>query len=306
MLTLWLLVVLGAASLQVLTEVRARIDAAALARARPTATYAAESGFVAARALLDGMIRSVDSFEDQVLVFPEFQRTIASWGERPVGSGRYQVVAEDLNARIDLNRSRAVVVEGLLRQFVSAERAVELVESLRGAEALEAEGEPAFAESPGGESGDGTLPTAARPLMYLEDLALVPGFGEALPATLAPYVTVWSDGFVNVNSADERALAAIPEIGPSAAEALVSARERGGPLPSTVAVYAEMSAGGAAGVSSRLPGVTTTPRRVLLVSRGWEEGHPYTHEVRVVVDVLFSRLVTGSRVRVRSWSEAGR
>jgi len=301
-LVLWLLLVLGMASLQILAEVRSRVDGASLLRSRTVARYAAESGVEAARTLLDEMVRRAASPGEQALVFDEYQRAVAAWGEQGIGSGRYQVVVVDLNSRVDLNRSRTVVLQGLLAQFVSAPDAEALVRALRGS----AEADEAVPSATEPDSAFAEPEAATRPLRHLEELALVPGFGDSLMAAIAPYVTVKGDGRINVNTAPLPVLAAVPEIGEVAARSLVAARDRRGPLASALAVYSALAEISRGAPSSRMPGLVTTPRRVLVVSRGWEEGQVYTHEVQAVFEVLTSSLVVGSRVRPRDWTERGR
>jgi general secretion pathway protein K len=310
MLALWVLLVLGVASLQVLGEVRARVAVASLARSRTVARYAAESGVLAAQTLLDEMIRSAEPAE-QALVFEEFRRTVEAWGERPIGDGRYQVVVEDLGSRVDLNRSRVQVVQGLLRQSVSDAEAAELVRALRGWAEEDEEESPGEAGGAAGPDQDldpsfDELDLSGRPLMHLEELLRVPGFTDSLAAAIAPYVTVWGEGRINVNTAGVRVLASVPGVGDVAAQSLVAAREQEGALASGVAVYSRLSELSGGTASSRMPDLVTVPRRVLIVSRGWEEGRPYTHEVEAVFDVIASRLVTASTVRPRFWTEQGR
>ncbi len=308
-LVLWLLVVLGLASLQILALARSRLDMANLARSRVVSRYAAESGVVAARELLEQMLSDATSPLDQARVFGDFEREVEAWGPRRLETARFQVVVEDLNARVDLNASSPPVLQGLLRQFVSDAAAEELVRALRGgetgAEALD-DTASAVASGPRLRSGSGQEVGAPPPLMRLEELSRVPGFGDTLAAALAPYVTVWSDGLIDVNAAPVEVLAAVPYVGDVAARSLVSAREGSGALASKVAVYSELSQRSARPVDSRLTDLVTVPRRVLIVSRGWESGHPYTHEIQAVFEVLSSRLVTGSRVRLRFWTERGR
>jgi hypothetical protein len=43
--------------------------------------------------------------------------------------------------------------------------------------------------------------------------------------------------------------------------------------------------------------VSTTPGRLLIVSRGWQDGHPLTHEVQAVY------AVTGGRLVLQAWQE---
>src|SRR2546428_112444 len=40
--------------------------------------------------------------------------------------------------------------------------------------------------------------------------------------------------------------------------------------------------------------VSTVPSRLMLVSRGWQEGHPLTHEIQAVFAIVGRRLVLQS------------
>lgn len=280
MLAVWILLVLGFVSLEVLAQVRARVDSASWERSRAASRYAAESGVVAVQALLDELVRGAATDEGDLSgVYPALVEEVTAWGERPLGSARFQVAVEDLNARVDLNRSRPELVQGLLAQFTDTERARILAERLTGGE--------------------------HPPLMHLEEFQRVPGAGDSLAAAVAPYVTVWGDGRINANTAPVEVLAAVPNVGAVAARTLAAARA-GGTLRSRVAVYSTLAEGQAGAVDSRLPDLVTEARRVLVVSRGWDSGHPYTHEVQVVLEILTSGLVTGPRVRVHQWMERGR
>ncbi|MGD8319603.1 MAG: type II secretion system protein GspK [Gemmatimonadota bacterium] len=310
-LALWALLVLGLASLRILAQVRSRVDVATLVRSRTVARYSAESGVVAAQALLDEMVRSASSPAEQARVFDAFRQTVETWGERHVGSGRFQVAVEDLNARVDLNRSRTPVLQGLFRQFVSDAEAEALVRALRGSAGLDVVGAPFDAgelpaPDPDADPTVGGGTPRARPLMHLEELRLITGFGDSLAAEIAPYVTVLGDGRINVNTAPVPVLAAVPEIGEAAARSVVASRDRTGPLASGLAVYSRLAEISRGAVSARMQDLVTMPRRVLVVSRGWEHGHPYTHEVQAVFEVAASSMVAGSRVRPRFWTERGR
>jgi general secretion pathway protein K len=311
-LALWVLLVLGMASLQILAEARARVDTAALARSETVARYAAESGVVAAEALLDGLVRGA-SPQEQALVFEQLRAEVAVRGVVPLDAGRYQVVVEDLNSRIDLNRSSPEILEGLLAQFVSPGTAGSLVRALWGEELGADEVLPDEFPPPADSAGpdgrvDEALPGLAldRPLMHLEELTLVPGFSETLVAAIAPYVTVSGDGFINANTAPEPVLAAVPDVGDVRAPSLVHRRDRDGPLTSKVALYSALAEGGTPDIDPQLPDLVTATRRVLVVARGWEEGHPYTHEIQAVFEVVTTSPVRGPYVALRSWSERGR
>lgn len=312
-LALWVLLVLGMASLEVLAAVRGRVDAAAFFRARTVGRYAAESGVEATRALLDRLVREAASPPEQAAVYARFREEVGAWGPVPIGTGRYQVAVEDLNGRIDLNRSRPEVLLGLIAQFVSTSEAEDLVLALRGPGALADVGDPDLAEDPGADFTDqdldvlGDAPSDGGVIVrHLEELARVPGFTDSLVAALAPYVTVSGDAVLNVNSASEPALAAIPYVGEVGARSLIARREAAGPLASRVAVYSALAEGGLTGLDSQIPDLSTTPRRVLVVVRGWEDGYAYSHEIQAVFEVLTSSLVVGSRLRLRSWAERAR
>ncbi|UCC25399.1 MAG: general secretion pathway protein GspK [Gemmatimonadales bacterium] len=309
MLAVWVLLVLGFASLQVLAQVRGRVDVATVARTQTVARYAAESGVVAARALLEELVQGADSPEAQARVFGEFQRIIETWGVQELRSARYQVVVEDLNARVDLNESREEVLHGLFRQFVGDARAAELLDALWGW-GLEGEaGQVQPVETPEASADEALLRASVAdrpPLMHLEELALMQGFDEALVAELAPYVTVRGDGLVNVNSAPLPVLTASPDVGPVAARTLTESRDQEGLFDSKVGLLSVLREASAGELDSQLPDLVTAPRRVLVVARGWEEGRPASHEVQAVLEVQWSRMIVGERTRLRAWGERSR
>jgi len=310
MLAVWILLVLGFVSLQVLAQLRVRLDVATVARTQAVARYAAESGVEAARAVLEALVQAADSPDAQAGVFGEFQRIVESWGIRELGTARYEVEVEDLNARVDLNQSRDEVLEGLLRQFAGDQEARALVEALRGWGLEEDAGGGAGPGGAGYEPGREALIRAhvadRPPLMHLEELALVAGFGPELVTELAPFVTVWGDGVVNVNSAPAPVLAASPDVGPVAVQTLVERRATGDLIASSVQLLAVLRESAAGDVDSQLPDLVTAPRRVRVVARGWEEGRPASHEVRAVLEIRWSRMIVGARTRLRGWTEQPR
>jgi len=95
---------------------------------------------------------------------------------------------------------------------------------------------------------------------------------------------VWSDGTVNINSAPEPVLAALPAVGSAAARNIVQRRAAG-----------EVFTAAAFGAP-----VSIMPTRLMLVSRGWQQGHPLTHEIQAVYAVVGPRLV------LEGWEERDR
>jgi hypothetical protein len=95
-------------------------------------------------------------------------------------------------------------------------------------------------------------------------------------------------------------LAAIPALGEAGARNLVQRRESG----ERFTTYADLRLGAARGeppaseedvaaAGARLDAVMM-PTRLLVISRGWQAGHPLTHEIQAVYAITGSRLVLQS------------
>jgi len=108
---------------------------------------------------------------------------------------------------------------------------------------------------------------------------------------------VWSDGFVNINSAPESVLAALPGISSAMARSAVRRRETGEVFVMATDPFGPL--GGVPGgvASAPAPRLSVMPSRLLIVSRGWQDGHPLSHEIQAVYAVLGARLV------LRAWQE---
>jgi len=120
----------------------------------------------------------------------------------------------------------------------------------------------------------------------------VPGIDDSLALAVAPYVTVWGDGTVNVNSASEPVLAALPGIGAAVARSIVRRREMGEVFTSPD--LARPAARPDVPIPVVNPLLSVIPSRLLIVSRGWERGHPLTHEIQAVYALVGGRLVLQS------------
>jgi general secretion pathway protein K len=303
MLVLWVIIVLGAVAVGVVSASRAQTDLVDTVRSRTVARYAAESGVAAAAAFLKEMYGAAETAEEQARVFADFQSEIESWGVRPLGTARYQVAVLDLNSRIDLNNSDADLLFGLFRQFVGESKATALLDALEDWKDEDDEPLPNGAEAADyARAGSPYRPTN-RPLMRLDELAWIQGF-DSIAEVLAPYVTVWGDGRVNVNTGDAHVLAAVPEIGEVGAEALISSRRQGGVLPSKIAVFSRLAELNVRTLSAQLSSVAMFPGRVLIISRGWEEGRPVTHEIQAVHDLRLGGIIApGTTLQIRYWLE---
>jgi general secretion pathway protein K len=303
MLVLWVIVVLGAIGAGVAAAARGQTRLVETVRARTVARYAAESGVVATMALVNERLRGEETPEQQARLFGELEDVLGRWGQRELGAARYQVIVTDLNARVDLNNSAEVVLLGLLQQFAEEREAEALVNAL-----YDWTDEDDEALRDGADVRDHVRPGSLfvppkGPLLRLDELPRIPGFTDSIADLLAPYVTVWGDGQVNVNTAPLPVLAAVPEIGEVAAEALVESREQGGIMASSAAAYARLAEESPGAVAVQLRNITTRSRRVLVVSRGWEAGRPFTHEIQVVFELLVWGFTDEPRVRVLYWTE---
>lgn len=267
-----LLIVLGTIVTEVARSVRSEAAILASLRARAVARYAAESGILTAAASIKALLDSTRAAPQRVHALRRLDELLSVLSDVPVGSGRFGVVAVDLNARLDLNRTDETTLRGLFAQFTTESRAQVIVEALK-----------------------------QSPVQRLGELALLPGVDDSLALAVAPYLTVWSDGMVNINSASEPVLAALPGIGRAAARSLVLRRQAGDVFTSIDVVRPlleghVMVPSGFTGTSA-VPRLSTAPSRLMLVGRGWQAGHPLTHEIQAVYAIVGQQLV------LQAWQE---
>jgi general secretion pathway protein K len=287
MLVLWLIVVLGVVATAIAAASHADATLTENLRARATARYAAESGVALAARQLEHMLRDASSADARAREFQDVDRHFDHLREVPIGRGRFGLAVIDLNGRIDLNRNPSVV-QSLFAQFTDPDRAERAASAL--ADWIDADD---YVRAGGAELADYVTmdsPYAPRnaPLDRLDDLPHVLYVGDALAAAVAPYVTVASDGLVNLNSAPEPVLAALPGIGLARARDIVARRTAGETFTSAAAL-------GDLGAASAL--VTIMPSRLLIVSRGWLDGHPLTHEIQAVYGIA------GTALYLMTWRE---
>jgi general secretion pathway protein K len=269
---LWLLVLLGTIVAAVASRTRSEAALLSSLRARTVARYAAESGILAAAARIEGLLDSSRGMKERISLFRRLDAHLASLRDLELGNARFAVAVVDLNARLDLNRADVATLQGLFRQFTTESRAEAVVAALKQA-----------------------------PVRRLVELTGIPGLSDSLALAVAPYVTVWSDGMVNINSAPEPVLAALPGVGGAGARSLVMRRDAGEIFTSPDPVRvpgrpdAFMPTGAIAPVATAL--ASLMPTRLMIVSRGWQTGHPLTREVQAVYAVVGQRLV------LQGWQE---
>ena len=280
MLVLWLLVVLGIIATALVGATHADATLARNLRARTTARYAAESGILVATTRLHQLL-AVGTLQNP-------DSSFAALRDVRLGDGRFGIAVVDLNARLDLNRSDEAMLRAFFAQFTSDSRAVRIAAELADWKDADDTARPDGAER--AEYAAAASPYVPRnaPLDRLDDLTHVLGVRDSLAAAIAPYVTVESDGLVNVNSASEPVLAAVSGLGRGRARDIVQRRAGGETFTSLVPLQ---ELGAATGH------LTIVPTRLMVVSRGWLAGHPLTHEVQAVYGVA------GNRLYLLTWRE---
>lgn len=266
---LCVLIVLAGIAVEVGRMARFEANIVVTLRSRTLARYAAESGVTAATAGIETMLDSLPDAPERAASFRRLDARLASLRDAEIGGARFGVAVADLNARIDLNHAEAPMLQAFFRQFTSESRAEIIVASLK-----------------------------AKPLERIGELLAVPGMDDKLALAVAPYVTVWADGVININSAPEPVLAALPGVGVAMAKSIVGQRESGvvfTPAASALTQASVESVGAASPLAEAL--VTTSPNRLMIIARGWQDGAPLTHEVQAVFAVVGTRLV------LQAWQE---
>jgi general secretion pathway protein K len=294
-MVLWLVVLLGVVATVVVASTRGGAEVVINARARLVARSAAESGIVAATALIERRLAEAETPEQRVLALRDVQRPLAALRDVPLGEGRFNVVVANPNARLDLNQADPAALLQLFSRFVAPATARAVVD------ALEDWTDPDELVRPSGAEAEAYRRSGSRfiprngPLTRVDELRRVRGVTDALASAVAPYVTVSGDRHIDVNAAPEAVLAAIPGIGPSGARTIADRREQGAVFTSTSEI--DGMVGRSSGDAELLPAswLAVAPTRLMLVSRGREMGHPLTHEIEAAYAVVGRQLLLKSR-----------
>jgi general secretion pathway protein K len=278
---LWMVVVLTALSVEIATLARTRRLGAANAVETQAGRAAADAGIEHARArltrrqsqlsdLASGGSAAQDPWWRVELVMPD---TFS------MGDERYTVRLRDAGARVNVNRAS----EDDLRRLFTALRidvgkADQLAQSiadwrdgddrkhLRGAEQKEYLA-----------AGLRALPRNA-PLVRVEELRDLYDMTPQLYATIAPHLTVYGSGQININTAGRAELLALPGFTDETVAAVERLRASGVQLSSLDQLALALGSGTRNlmndSIGELLPRVTFETREVEVVSEGWMVNSP--------------------------------
>lgn len=221
-------------------------------RAQATARSMAESGIVAASAIIDDSLRVLvgdRAKRDAFLGRLEPTMTGAlPWLQDTLADGVFAVTVVDVSARLDINNAGADGLARLFSTVTSPTNARAMAERID-AVVLGDESGLRDARMRARDSlaavllGRDVSPRQRRPFESLDALRDVLGLDLSVLAQVAPFLTVDGDGTINRRAASREVLA-------SASGSLVDA-----------------------------------PTRLLLIARGWQRGHPLSRQIEAVFDV---------------------
>jgi len=323
---LWLLVALGAVGLQTALASRARRQAAAnlldevrarnavvagteYARSRLTAAMLGQAEELRAEAMerarslrdrrraasasVGRLFRTADPMEDpwrepQELMVPEMT----------FGDARYAVLLRDVGAAMNLNEAD----EEMLRQFFAQGIGLDYADADEIAQAiLDWRDEDEIPRINGGEreeyldAGALVLPPN-RDFVDVDELRHVRGITPEIYVAAAPHLTLIGDGQINLNSAPEPVLLAVPGLDRGSVTQLLRLRESGVLPRSDDELAVLLSSGVGEAIQSqgrRFSSRTTyTTDQVEILAQGWVEGGV----VQVTSRVVVSRGTTEARV----------
>lgn len=315
---LWLLVALGAVGLHAALASRARRQAAAnlldevrarnavlagteYARSRLTAAMLGQAEELRAEAMerirssrgrrrlanlsTSRLFRAADPLEDpwrepQELMVPEMA----------FGDARYAILLRDVGSALNLNEA----TEEMLRQFFSLGLGLDYAEADEIAQAiLDWRDEDELPRINGGEreeylkEGALVLPPN-RDFVEVDELRYVKGMTPEIYVMAAPYLTLLGAGQINVNSAPEPVLLALPGMDRGVVTELLQLREAGVLPRSDTELQMVLSRASLAALDSRGRNFqeirSYTTNQVEILAQGWVEGGVVQVTSRVVVD----------------------
>ena len=177
-LVLWIIVVLGGVAAVVTAGSRTTSEVTANARARTIARYAAESGIVAATAVLRATLeRTSENVTMRRAALNDAAHALGTSAGFAMGDAEVRVVMIDVSARIDVNAAPEEALTALFARAGQARAAADAARAIR--------------------RHIDSIPGQANLFPSLDDVAALPAVGATLIAAAAPWLTVDGDGQVN-------------------------------------------------------------------------------------------------------------
>ena len=250
LLVLWLVVILASVTIAASSAARSSGDLVTARRASATAQSMAESGITAAVALIDDSLRALvadtvarDAFLNALDAGVNNGATaIGRAGSDTLVDGAFAVAVVDVAARLDVNNSGEASLEKFFGGFTNANDARLLARRI--AERVRGEGLPNDSTSVARLERDSTV----RALL-----------GQSNVTTLLRHPFESLDQLAEIPGLDAKLLATAAPLLTVDGEATVNKHS----APAVVVAAASGT-------------VTEAPTRLLLISRGWQIGHPLT------------------------------
>jgi type II secretory pathway component PulK len=218
--------------------------------------------------------------------------------EMAFGDARYALLLRDVGSALNLNEAS----EEMLRLFFSQGLGVDYAEADDLAQAiLDWRDEDEIPRLNGGEreqylDDEALVLPPNRDFVEIDELRHIRGMTPGLYVKAAPHLTLIGDGDINLNSAPEPVLLAVPGMDPAGATALIQLRDSGYLPRSDRDLYRLLP--GAMGAIFEQQGrnftgrTTYTTDQVEILAQGWVDGGV----VQVTSRVVVSRGNTGAEV----------
>lgn len=265
LLVLWLVVILASVTIAASGAARSSGDLVTARRASATAQSLAASGITAAVAAINDSLRA---FVTDTVARDAYLNALDAGvnnGATAIGraksdtlvDGAFAIAIVDVASRLDINNAGEASLEKFLGNFTDAGDA--RIIARRIAERVR---------------GDGLANDSAMVARLSRDSTVRALLGQSMLNTLVRHPFETLDELSEIPGLDEKLLTQIVPFLTADGEAVVNRR-------SAPAVVLAAAAGS----------LTEAPTRLLVISRGWQIGHPLTHEMQAVYDVSPNGLV---------------
>ena len=265
LLVLWLVVILASVTIAASGAARSSGDLVTARRASATAQSLAASGITAAVAAINDSLRA---FVADTVARDAYLNALDAGvnnGATAIGraksdtlvDGAFAIAIVDVASRLDINNAGEASLEKFLGSFTNAGDA--RIIARRIAERVR---------------GDGVAKDSAIVARLSRDSTVRALLGQGSLNTLVRHPFETLDGLSEIPGLDQKLLTQIVPFLTVDGQAVVNRRS----APAAV-------------IAAAAGTLTEAPTRLLVISRGWQIGHPLTHEMQAVYDVSPNGLV---------------